>query len=189
MIGLLRTLRARAVWAFRNEGGYVALIGLAVAVVAAGAGAYLQSEAAADANRQQKRSAELQADAEQKQGEAARKNARMRAERHLRSQASKAGGAGVVAGEGSLLALQMEAGSLAQYEEDLAAFGHEIRSNLHGFEAKLFGRQARINSSQSLTLGLLAAGGTAGAGAGKLGGSGKTAATQESNFQIGSTRD
>jgi sortase (surface protein transpeptidase) len=129
--------------------------------VAAGASAYMQSESSAEQSRNQKKAAEMQAQAEQAQGESARKNARLKAQRHLNAQASKAGGAGVVAGEGSLMVNQLEAASLAQYEEDLAAYGHEISSNLYGYQANLFGHQARRQSGMSVPLGLLAAGSSA----------------------------
>jgi hypothetical protein len=62
---------------------------------------------------------------------------RLKAQRLLNAQAAKAGKAGVVAGEGSLLINQAEAASLAQYEEDLAAYGHELQANMHGYQSRL----------------------------------------------------
>jgi hypothetical protein len=126
-----------------------AIVVAAVAAVAAGAGAYMQAEEAKAQAKSQRRMAEWQQEVEQQQSEAARKQVRLKSQRFLDAQASKAGRAGVVAGEGSLLESQLEAASLAQYEEDLAAFTHELGAKTHGFEAKLFrNQQKRIQANQ-----------------------------------------
>ena len=88
------------------------LVAAAVAAASAGAQMYMQSEAQAAQASQQRKMAEWQQQAEADQAEAARKQVRLRAQRYLNAQASKAGGAGVVAGEGSLLVNQLEAASL-----------------------------------------------------------------------------
>src|SRR2546422_9798072 len=132
---------------------------------------------------------EWQQQAEADQAEAARKQVRLRAQRYLNAQASKAGGAGVVAGEGSLLVNQLEAASLSQYEEDLAAMGHEINSKTHGFEAKLFRQsQNRIESNEWIGVGI-AAGSSAASSLASYGFKqkdtstpGKTVATQTPNY-------
>src|SRR5262245_59382580 len=127
----------------------------AVAAVAAGASAYMASENAARQAKARKNMADWQQKVEDQQADAARKQARLKADRMLNAQASKAGGAGVVAGEGSLLTDQLEAASLAQYEEDLAAYGHELNSQTHGFESKLFGDEYHhIKSQQPYAVGL-----------------------------------
>jgi len=134
------------------------IIAAAVAAVAAGASAYMASEAAADQAKSQKRMADWQEKVENQQAEAARKSVRLKAQRMLRSQASKAGGAGVAAGEGSLLTNQLEAASLSQYDEDLAAYSHELAGQTRGYESKLFKHQlSRIESQKWLSVGLASA--------------------------------
>jgi hypothetical protein len=185
------------VWAGCEHGYTIAgIIAVVVAAAAAGASAYMASEAQADAAREQKKMARRQAEvadwqkkAEEQQAEAARKQARLRASRILNSQASKAGAAGVVASEGSLLTNQMEAASLAQYDEDLAAYSHrlnaagaEITADTHRYESRIFGaRAANIKANQWLNVGISAAGAGASAytssGMGRSGGGG-TVATQ-----------
>ena len=161
--------------------GTALLIAAGIAAVAAGTAAYLQSEEAARQRRSAAKMAELQQQAEDANAEAARKNSRLKSRRMLNAQASKAGGAGVVAGEGSLFVNQMEAASLAQYEEDLAAYGHEINSNLYGYQSKLFKNDARRIQGSAVYTSLLA-GAQAGAstyfsGGGKIGGGGTVATT------------
>lgn len=131
------------------------IVAAAVAAVAAGASAYMQSQQQQAAARAQRNQARFQEESEKQQAEAARKQVRLRAQRFLNAQAAKAGAAGVVAGEGSLLVNQLEAASLAQYEEDLAAFGHELQSTTRGFEARLFKAQERsIRSNRGISTGL-----------------------------------
>jgi hypothetical protein len=134
-----------------------AIIVAAVAAIAAGGSAYMQSENAAAQARDARKRADWQRTVEEQQAEAARKQARMKAQRHLNAQAAKAGGAGVVAGEGSLLVDQLEAASMAQYEEDLAAYGHQLGAQGHGFESKLFKTQeSRITGTMPYAVGLSA---------------------------------
>jgi hypothetical protein len=161
------------------------IIAAVVAAAAAGAGMYMQSEAQAAQQRSAAKLARLQEEAELANAEAARKNSKLKSDRFLRSQMSKAGKAGVVAGEGSLFVNQMEAASLAQYEEDLAARGHEIDSRRYGYEAKLFNHGARATMARApysaLVSGAAAGFGTYSAGGGSYGfGSGSTVATQRS---------
>jgi len=140
-----------------------AIVVAAVAAAAAGYSAYANSEQAAYAAKQQRKMSEWQqqveewnADVAEKEAEAARKQARLKSQRLLNAQAARAGRAGVVAGEGSLLVSQMEAASLAQYDEDLAAFskkleakGHRINATTSGFEGSLFkGQEKYIRSNQ-----------------------------------------
>jgi hypothetical protein len=144
-----------------------AVIVAAVAAAAAGYSAYQQSEAQAYQAKQQKKMAQWQqqveewnADLADKEAEAARKQARLKSSRLLNAQAARAGRAGVVDGEGSLLVSQMEAASMAQYEEDLAAFGkkmeakgHRINATTSGFEASLFkGQEKYIRRNQALNV-------------------------------------
>ena len=78
---------------------------------------------------------------------------------------------------------------MSQYEEDLAAMGHEINSKTHGFEAKLFRQsQNRIESNEWIGVGI-AAGGSAAASLASYNrkdtstpNSGKTVATQGMNY-------
>src|SRR5262245_25907440 len=170
------------------EHGYT-IAGIVVAVVAAaaaGASTYMASEQAASQARDQRRRAQWQQKIEEDQAAAARRQVELRAQRHLNAQAAKAGGAGVVAGESSLLVDQLEAASMSQYEEDLAAFGHELASKTHGFESKLFKRQERdIRATEPYSIGISA--GVAGASSyyGSMSksstpkGSGTTVATQK----------
>ncbi len=95
--------------------------------------------------------AQLQEQAELANAEAQRKNSKLKSQRFLNSQASKAAKSGVVAGEGSLFENQMEAASMSQYEADLAAYGHEISSNLYGYQAKLFKSDARSTMQMAHT--------------------------------------
>ena len=168
--------------------GTALIIAAVIAAAAAGASAYMASEEAARQQRQQAKMAQMQEEAEANQALAARKNSRLKSQRMLRSQASKAAGSGVVAGEGSLFANQMEAASLSQYEEDLAAYGHEITSGLYGYQAKLFKSNAkRIASRAPYTSAL--AGAQAGAstyfgGGGSFGG--RTVATSGGGGTLGS---
>ena len=137
------------------------IIVAAVAAVAAGASAYMASENAQAQAKAQRNMADWQEKVEEQQAEAARKQVRLKAQRMLNAQASKAGGAGVVAGEGSLLTDQLEAASLSQYEEDLAGYSHELGAQTHRFESKLFRNQLnRIKSQEWIGVGL-AAGGSA----------------------------
>jgi hypothetical protein len=173
------------------------IIAAVVAAVAAGASTYMASEAAAEQNREQSRMAKRQAEVaqwqkevEEQQAESARKQTRLKAQRMLNSQAAKAGAAGVVAGEGSLLVNQLDAASLAQYEEDLAAYGHklnaqgaEITSESHTFESRLFkARASNIEANMPLNVGLSAAAAGASSYASSYkGSSGSTVATQKSS--------
>jgi len=97
------------------------IIAAAVTAVAAGAGAYMQSESAAAQVKAAERRSDWQQQVELQQTEVARRQVQAKTHRMLNAQASKAGNAGVVAGEGSLLTDQLESASLAQYDEDLAA--------------------------------------------------------------------
>jgi hypothetical protein len=129
-----------------------------VAAVVAGTGAYMASEARQQQVDDQKKMSRWQQDVEEQQAAAVRKQVRLKAERHLNAQAARAGGAGVVAAEGSLLVNQLEAASLAQYEEDLAAYGHDLSALTRGYETKLFKNQARrLRSTQYAEVGLSAA--------------------------------
>jgi hypothetical protein len=144
---------------------------------------YMQSEQAAEQAKQEKKRADWQQQVEAQQSDAARKQARIRSQRRLDAQASKAGGAGVVAGEGSLLVDQLEAASMAQYEEDLAAYSHDLNAKTAGFESKLFKqRYQTIKAYQPWEVGLttLSTGVSTYYGmSSKSGGSGKTVATQK----------
>ena len=156
----------------------IAIIAAVVAAGAAGYGAYASNEAAQDQAKAQKRAARQQAEAETAAGEARRKQARMKYERFRDTQRSRAGAAGVVVGEGSLLEGQMEAAQLAQYEADLAAYGHELSSQRASFEEKIFGWRARkLADSQYMNTGIavgssLASSYLSGAGKGLGGGGG-----------------
>jgi hypothetical protein len=139
------------------EHGYTiaAVVAAVVAAAAAGASTYMASEQQAQQARDQRKMADWQQRVEAEQAEAARKQVQLRAQRHLNAQAAKAGGAGVVSGEGSLLIDQLEAASLSQYEEDLAAYGHQMNSATHGFESKLFKRrESEIRANQGWQVGL-----------------------------------
>jgi hypothetical protein len=167
-----------------------AVIVAAVAAVAAGASAYMASEQQAQAAKTAKKQARWQQEVEQwnkdakmKEAEAARKQQRLKASRLLNAQASKAGRAGVVAGEGSLLANQLEAASLAQYEEDLAAYESEVGAQVHGirkttagFEESIFkGQEKSIRQNQWIGVTLATVGSAASSYSsygGKTGGSG-----------------
>lgn len=159
------------------------IVAAVVAAVAAGASAYMTVDAQKDAAKQQRKMSEWQQETEAKQAEASRKQVRLRAQRMLNAQASKAGGAGVVAGEGSLLADQLEAASLAQYEEDLAAYGHELAGQTRGFEGKLFrATEKKLARTQWVGTGLAVAGSASSSASsyygGRSSGTGQTVATQ-----------
>jgi cell division protein FtsL len=121
----------------------------------AGTSAYMQNQNAQAQAKSQRKMAEWQQQVDEQQADAARKQVRLKAQRMLNAQASKAGGAGVVSAEGSLLENQLEAASLSQYEEDLAAYNHELSSQTHGFEGKLFRNQEkRLKDQAWLNVGL-----------------------------------
>ena len=156
----------------------VLVAAVVVAAVAAGASTYMSMEAQAQAEEQQARAAKTQAAyarraAEQEAadqeaaahnaeeaGKARRAQVEEAARRHLMRGAALAGGAGVVAGEGSLLAGQLEAASLIEYQAQLAEhepkmeawadrvgadraiFRGELSGGLNDYQASLFKQRA-----------------------------------------------
>lgn len=135
-----------------------AIAAAVVAAAAAGYGAYSQNEAAQQQAKAQKRAARQNEEAEAAAGKARRKQAEAKYERYRDSQRSRAGAAGVFAGEGSLLEGQMEAANLAEYDAALAEYPHQLAENRANFEKKIFGWQARNLASTQLTGTVIATG-------------------------------
>jgi type II secretory pathway pseudopilin PulG len=130
-----------------------------IGVLAAGGAAYMQSEAAAEQARGQKRMAKHQAEAERAAGDARRRQVEFDTQRKMRSFRSREAAAGVQIGEGSLLEQEMQFASDSEYAAQIAQYPHTVRADIDEYQGRLFGSQERrINQTKWLNTGLAAAG-------------------------------
>lgn len=146
----------------------------AIMLVAGAISTYMQAQAQAEAQNAQAKAARMEAQYARAAAEVEAKNQEQTAQaalasgrarrgqveaasaRLLNAQAAKAGGAGVVAGEGSLLVTQLESGALAEYtaqseeypyrleskrlyaQAEQARYSGALQGNLKDFESSLF---------------------------------------------------
>lgn len=154
---------------FRCECGYVALtvIAIGIAVAAAGYSAYASSEVQQQQASAAKKSAQMQADAEQQAGEARARQIQYNSDKLHRSFLSRAAGAGVQVGQGSLLETEGQFAFDTEYSKQLAKYPHELAGASDQYQSDLFGfsqKQGARNEFGSIAGASIAAGAKAYAG-------------------------
>lgn len=153
----------------RCECGYtLAIIGIAVAVVAAGYSAYSASEAQAQQNAMAKKTAQMNAEAERDAGTARANQIAYDAKKKQRSFLSRGAAAGVDVNEsGSLLESETQFAADENYSEQLAKYPHELAGASDDYKADLFGfGEKQAKNSKYMNTGI-AAGTTLATGAAK----------------------
>jgi hypothetical protein len=156
---------------FRCECGYVATGLIIAGIVVAAAGAAYGAVSASEAQQQQasmaKKAAQEQANAEQAAGEARARQIQYNADKLHRSFLSRAAGAGVQVGQGSLLETEGQFAFDTEYSKQLAKYPHELAGASDQYQADLFGftkKQAASNEASGAIISGVAAGAKAYAG-------------------------
>lgn len=172
MIRILRSLQCPiCTRIFRCECGYVAtgliIAGIVVAAAGAAYGAVSTSEAQQQQASMAKKAAQEQANAEQAAGEARARQIQYNSDKLHRSFLSRAAGAGVQVGQGSLLETEGQFAFDTEYSKQLAKYPHELAGASDQYQADLFGfskKQAANNEMSGAIIGGVAAGAKAYAG-------------------------
>jgi hypothetical protein len=151
------------------ECGWIAAI--AGAVVSAGLAAYGANQAQSAQEEQYKyaqKAEDIKAQAEQDQATARTNQIQYEAAKREKSFLSRAAGAGVQVGSGSLLETEGEFGADVEYSKQLARYPHELAGYTDKYQSDLFGYNSAMAGSRKITSSLMAGGQSLATSAGSL---------------------